>query len=233
MTLEGIVLGLLALAVGLAFTFMGLRLFMILLPIWGLVAGFLVGANAITYLLGDTLLATALGWLVGLALGLLFALFSRLYYWAAVVVLGGSLGYQLSLGVLAWMGAASDWITFLLALVVGALFAVAFLVTGMPALLAVSGSALAGAGAAVAGIVVTLGIVSLGQLDKGIFGVYRDHDLSAAWLVIAIALAVAGSYYQMRTMRGIKSGATAIAITAARYRNPGIGPPSSSDGPAA
>lgn len=229
MTLEGIVIGLLAVAVGLAFTFMGLRLFLILLPIWGLVAGFLVGANAITYLLGDTFPATALGWLVGLALGLLFALFSYLYYWAAVVVLGGSLGYQLGLGVLAWMGFAVDgWIAFLLALVVGVLFAVAFLVTGMPALLAVSGSAVAGAGAAVAGVVVTLGIVGLGQLDKGIFGVYRDHDLSAAWLVIAIALAVAGSYYQVRTM-----GETAIAITAARYRDPGIGSRSSSDGVAA
>ena len=43
--LEGIFLGLVAMAIGLAFAFYGLRLFLILLPIWGFVMGFCFGAR--------------------------------------------------------------------------------------------------------------------------------------------------------------------------------------------
>ena len=38
-TIEGLLLGLLAVAIGLAFCFYGFRLFLILLPIWGFFAG--------------------------------------------------------------------------------------------------------------------------------------------------------------------------------------------------
>jgi len=49
---EGNVLGLVALAVGAAFTFWGLRFFL-LLPLWGFIFGFILGADAVTYLFGD------------------------------------------------------------------------------------------------------------------------------------------------------------------------------------
>ena len=63
-TLEGLLLGLLAIGIGLAFAFYGFRVFLILLPIWGFFAGFLVGANGMEYLFGDAFLATATGWIV-------------------------------------------------------------------------------------------------------------------------------------------------------------------------
>ncbi len=44
------------------------------------------------------------GWVVGFLLGLLFAVLSYLYYWVAVILLGGALGYQLTIGVLQWIG---------------------------------------------------------------------------------------------------------------------------------
>lgn len=223
MTLEGILVGLLALVVGSAFAFMGFRLFLILLPIWGFFAGFVVGANAITYIFGDVFLATTFGWVVALLLGILFAAFSYLYYWVAVILLGASLGYQVGLGVLTWIGlSAEGWITFLLALIVGGLFAVGFLVTGMPAVLVIAGTAIAGAGAAIAGLVVTLGIVPLAELNDGVFGVYREHGLSVIWLIVAVALAIAGAFYQTRTARTM-----AETITASQYRNPGMGSGSS------
>ncbi len=100
-TLEGILIGLLALAIGLAFAFYGFKLFLVLLPIWGFFAGFLLGANGIAYIFGETFLATATGWVVGFLLGLLFAVLSYLFYWVAVILLGGALGYQLTLGILA------------------------------------------------------------------------------------------------------------------------------------
>ena len=54
-TIEGLLLGLLAVAIGLAFAFYGFRVFLILLPIWGFFAGFLLGANGVEYIFGDGL----------------------------------------------------------------------------------------------------------------------------------------------------------------------------------
>ena len=52
MSLDALLVGLLALVVGLAFAFYGFRLFLILLPIWGFFIGFLFGAGLVTGLFG-------------------------------------------------------------------------------------------------------------------------------------------------------------------------------------
>ena len=46
--------------------------------------------------------------MVWFLLGLLFAVLSYLYYWVAVILLGGALGYQLTLGLLHWIGFEAD-----------------------------------------------------------------------------------------------------------------------------
>jgi hypothetical protein len=224
-TIQGLLVGLVALAIGLAFCFYGFKLFLILLPIWGFFAGFLLGANGVSYLLGGAdagFLVTVTGWVVGFILGLVFAVLSYLYYWVAVILLGGVLGYQLTLGVLAWLNISTDGIiAFILALVVGAVFAVGFFILQMPAVLVIVATALSGAGAAVAGIIVGLGLVPLTGLDSGIFGIYEAHDFGWFWLIVGIALAIAGAVYQSRTVADM-----AAAIRYDSYRNPGVSPPS-------
>jgi hypothetical protein len=224
-TLEGLLIGLLAVAIGLAFCFWGFRLFLILLPIWGFVVGFLLGANFMTQLLGGAdpgLFATVTGWVVGILLGLLFAVLSYLYYWVAVILLGGALGYQLTLGVFEWLNLNPEgWIAFISALIVGAIFAVGFFLLHMPAVLVIVATALLGAGAAVAGVVVGLGLIPEAArnavFNAGIYGVYTLHDLSIIWLIAAIVLAFAGAIYQTRTIADL-----AAAITDDQYRNPGL-----------
>ena len=217
-TIEGILLGLLAIAVGISFAFYGFRVFLILLPIWGFFAGFLLGANAMTALFGDAFLATATGWIVGFLLGLLFAVLSYLYYWIAVILLGGALGYQLTLGVLQWISPDFDgFIAFILALIVGAIFAVGFFVLHMPAVLVIVATAIGGAGATVAGVIVALGLVTHTGLESGVFGIYQTDDLSIIWLIAAIALAFAGAIYQTRTIATLSA-----AITEDQYMNPGV-----------
>ena len=143
-TIQGLLVGLLALAIGLAFAFYGFKLFLILLPIWGFFAGFLIGANLIASLLGGAdagFLATVTGWVVGFILGLVFAVLSYLYYWVAVILLGGFLGYELTYGVLDWLNIFPEnepgLIAFILALIVGAIFAVGFFILQMPAVLVI------------------------------------------------------------------------------------------------
>jgi hypothetical protein len=223
-TIDGLLAGLFALAIGLAFAFWGFRLFLVLLPIWGFVAGFLLSVNAMSNLFGVDagLFATVTGWVVGILVGLLFAVLSYLYYWVAIILLGGALGYQLTIGAFEWLNLnAEGWIAFISALIVGAIFAVGFFLLHMPAVIVIVATALLGAGAAVAGVIVALGLIP--QVDRhqvfdaGIYGVYAVDDLSVIWLIAAIVLAFAGAIYQARSAADL-----AATITEDQYRNPGL-----------
>jgi hypothetical protein len=217
-TLEGLLLGALAIAIGLAFAFWGFRVFLILLPIWGFFAGFLLGANGVQYIFGEAFLATATSWVVGFLLGLLFAVLSYLYYWVAVILLGGALGYQLTIGLLQWIGFDADGIiAFILALAGGALFAVGFFLLQMPAVLVIVATAITGAGATIAGVAIALGLVPYQDLGGGIFGATANVDLGWLGIIAAIALAFAGAIYQTRTVADM-----AASISAESYMNPGL-----------
>ena len=217
-TLDGLLVGILAIAIGLAFCFWGFRVFLILLPIWGFFAGFLLGANGVTYLLGDAFLATTLGWVIGFLLGLLFAVLSYLYYWVAVILLGGALGYQLTLGLLHWIGFEADGlIAFVLAIVGGVIFAVGFFLLQMPAVIVIVATAISGAGATIAGVAIALGLIPLASLNGGIFGSYSVSDMGWLGIIGAIALAFAGAIYQTRTIADM-----AARISQDSYMNPGL-----------
>ncbi len=217
-TLDGLLLGALAVAIGLAFAFWGFRVFLVLLPIWGFFAGFLLGAQGVAYIFGDGFLITTMGWVVGFLLGLLFAVLSYLYYWVAVILLGGALGYQLTLGLLHWIGFEADGlIAFILAIAGGAVFAVGFFLLQMPAVLVIVATAISGAGATLAGVAIGLGLIDLERMQGGIFGVFNYADLGWLGIIAAIALAFAGAIYQTRTVSDM-----ATAITSDKYMNPGL-----------
>ena len=217
-TLQGLLLGALAIGIGLAFAFWGFRVFLILLPIWGFFAGFIFGANGVDYLLGDGFLATTTGWVVGFLLGLLFAVLSYLYYWVAVILLGGALGYQLTMGLLHWIGFEADGIlAFILALGGGAIFAVGFFLLQMPAVLVIVATAISGAGATIAGVAIGLGLVDIESSTGGIFGLHTEWDLGWLGIIAAVALAFAGAIYQTRTIADMSA-----AISADSYMNPGL-----------
>jgi len=217
-TMQGLLLGTLAVAIGLAFAFWGFRVFLVLLPIWGFFAGFILGANGVEYLLGDGFLATTMGWVVGFLLGLLFAVLSYLYYWVAVILLGGALGYQLTIGLLHWIGFDADGIiAFGLAIAGGAIFAIGFFILQMPAVLVIVATAISGAGATLAGVAIGLGLVHWEDASGGIFGLHTQWDLGWIGIIAAIALAFAGAIYQTRSVSDM-----ATAISSDSYMNPGL-----------
>ena len=104
MSIEGIILGLLALAVGLAWAFYGLKVFTILLPVWAFFFGLLTGAQWAQDLFGEGLFTTVLSWGIGLVFGIVLAVISYLWYYAAVTIAGGALGYMLGVGLMDWLG---------------------------------------------------------------------------------------------------------------------------------
>jgi len=192
--METFFLGLLAILVGAAFCFIGFRLFLILMPLWGFIAGFTAGAAGISALFGDGFLSTALGWIVGAVLGLVFALLVYFFYWAAVVILGASIGYSLGAGIILGFGLPG-----ILAFVVGLSFATAAVLAtiflDVPQLLIVAFTALAGAGALLAGILLWVGRIKVEGLRQGaVAAVLAD---SWFWLIVYVVVAALGLIVQI------------------------------------
>src|SRR4029434_9372030 len=100
MTFESLCGTLFALLIGLAICFAGYRSFLILLPIWGFIFGFGVGAQALQSLFGVGFLSVATSWIAGFVVGAGFAVLSYLFYAFAVGLIAGSLGYALGVGLL-------------------------------------------------------------------------------------------------------------------------------------
>ncbi len=220
--LQAAAIGALAVAIGLGFAFWGIRLFLILLPIWGFFAGFLFGAGAMSALFGDGFLATTLGWVVGFVVGIAFAFLSYLYYWFAVVFLGASIGYAAGLGLLAWLGNGGDnFMGFLFGLVGAIIVAGIVVFLRLPKYLIIVLTAIGGAAATVTGIALITKQVTLDELGSGIAGTLAAvNDLPWLWGLGAIILAGVGMVYQTRM------AAMTEAIVYESYRNPGMTPPS-------
>jgi len=199
MSIEGIVVGLLGVALGAAFCFAGFRLFLLLLPIWGLFTGFMVGAGATATLLGEGFLASTLAIVVGIVVAIVFALLSYLYWWGAVAVIAGALGYWVAHWLLVVIGFSADgFVTTLIALAAGVVLAFAAIVVNAPKYVAIILTAFAGAAWLAAGIALFLGIIKTDELTNGsLVAIYNAEG----WLWIAIwgVAAAAGIIAQLQS----------------------------------
>jgi hypothetical protein len=197
MSLEGIVIGLLGLVLGAAFAFAGYRWFLLLLPIWGLFVGFMVGAGATATLLGEGFLASVLGIGVGIVVAIVFALLSWFYWWGAVLVVAGTLAYWITHWLLVVIGFNADgFVTFAIALAAGLAVAFVALMANAPKYVAIVLTAFAGAAWFAAGIGLILGIVKPDDLSNGsLVAVYTQGWL---WIAIWAVVAAAGIIAQLQ-----------------------------------
>jgi hypothetical protein len=200
MTIEGILVGLFAIGIGLAWAFYGLRAFLILLPIWAFFVGAMLGASWVQELLGDGFFSTVTSWVVAIAVGLVLAVISYLWYTGAVLLLGFTLGYTIGAGLMAAIG-LTEIMPLIVGVVIGAVVAIGFLALGMPIVLVIAATAIGGGIAAANGLLIMLGRIQLADIDTGLAeGLLKDGVVGIA---IAIAIAVAGALYQMRDMAGV------------------------------
>jgi hypothetical protein len=198
MSIEGFVIGLLGIVLGAAFCFSGFRYFLLLLPIWGLFAGFVTGAGATAALLGEGFLGSVLGIGVGVVVAIVFALLSWFYWWGAVVVVAGTLGFTVTHAILGAIGFNPDgFVGTLIALAGGVLVAVVALAVNAPKYIAIILTALAGASWLTAGIALILGIIKPDQLQNGpLAAIYSTNGI--LWILVWAAVGVAGIVAQVQ-----------------------------------
>jgi len=208
--LEQIIVGIAAIGIGLAWAFYGFKAFVILLPIWAFLVGFAAGSSWIATLFGEGFFATVTSWVGGLVVGVVLALLSYFWYYAAVVIVGGALGYTLVAGFLGSLG-FDGILAIALGLVAAAIVAVITIVLAVPAWLIVVLSGIGGAVAAVNGLLILLGRIQLEDISSGLGeGLLKDPLIAVIGVIV---VAAAGIWYQMRDLTD-----TAASIQRSGYR---------------
>lgn len=195
LSIEGIVVGLLGMGIGAVWATYGLKAFTILLPIWAFFAGLLAGASLVTNLLGTGFLSTITSWVVGVGLGLVLAVLSYFVYYAAIIILGASIGYALGSGLLVAIG-LDGFLATVAGLLGGALIALGVLALGVPVFLVIILTAFSGAAGVVNGALILLGFIKVEDVDQGLMDGLLKYGVVA--LVAWVAVAAAGIWYQMR-----------------------------------
>jgi hypothetical protein len=184
--MQALIVGILLIVLGGAVAMYGTRLFYVLLPVWGFLAGFVLGAQLFATIFGEGFLATIAGWGVGLVTGLVFAVIAGVWYWAAIVILAGGVGWAVGTGLLAAIGMTDGILSLVAGAVVAAVFAIVAIVIDAPTLLVAVLTSIGGAAYSIAGVLMVLGRVELGGLANGAVAALWGFPLAvAAWLIVA------------------------------------------------
>jgi Domain of unknown function (DUF4203) len=195
--MKDIVLGLVAILVGAIFCFRGYFAMRIIIPIWGAFAGFMLGAGVVSSSSGDDFLRTALAWIVGLAVAVVFGLIAYLYYAVAVVLGMAAIGFVLGTGVMAFLGVRWSWLVILVGVITAGVLAFVAIVGDMPMVLLTVLTALAGATVITSGIMLLVGAVDTADFDAG--GTTESVNDDWWWYAIYGGLAVIGIVVQWST----------------------------------
>lgn len=208
--LGAIVLGI----IGLALLTNGYCWFRILLPIWA----FFVGASAVTALVsgifGQNFFSTAVACVPAVLLGLVFAVFSYLWFSLAVLFWAGSVGFALFAGLLSALG-VNAWLLLFLAGLAGAIvFVVLATRAELRKFLPIFLTACAGATMLLSAVLLLFNTNPLEELNWGTFYGPLSSGASGSFLSILIWLMLAGVGMGIQSARNNRS----LEVDMAQYQ---------------
>lgn len=188
-------------AAGLVISLFGLKLFRVLLPLFGLVSGVMVGFIGFQGVFGKGAISTTVAVFVAATVGILMALLSFAFFEVAVMVLAGLVFAWLFafLGVAIGLG-AEGFVVFMLSIagfLVGINWAMA---AGASVRFVMTLTSLAGVAFVLASVFLVAGHVTLNQLyaDGIIPTVLRVVDQSFLWLFVWLAGSLIAREFQAR-----------------------------------
>jgi hypothetical protein len=203
MTFELLCAVLIALLIGVAMAFNGYRWFLILLPIFGFVFGFGLGAQTLQALFGQAMFATVASWVVGLIAGVVFAVLSYFFYFIGVALFAGAVGYGLALALMQAIGFNLNFITWLIGIVAAVALAFVVLRFNVQKYVIIIGTSIAGAGVIIASTIYAFSP----PLQKELINQFTAGSVRLAisqsfwWWLVFIAIVGGGIYTQIVTTR--------------------------------
>ena len=186
------VVGLIAILTGAVFCFRGYLAMRVIIPLWGAFAGFMLGGGIMSG--SDGFLGSAIGWIVALALAVVFGLIAYLYYQVAVLIGMMAIGFAIGSSHMVLRGVTWSWLIVLSGVVVAVVLAFIAIVGDLPMALLTVLTGLAGASTIVFGMMLVFGVVDLAELDSA-----RTTEILADdwwWYMLYGAIAVAGMIAQ-------------------------------------
>ena len=186
------VVGLIAILTGAVFCFRGYLAMRVIIPLWGAFAGFMLGGGIMSG--SDGFLGSAIGWIVALALAVVFGLIAYLYYQVAVLIGMMAIGFAIGSSLMVLLGVTWSWLIVLSGVVVAVVLAFIAIVGDLPMALLTVLTGLAGASTIVFGMMLVFGVVDLAELDSA-----RTTEILADdwwWYMLYGAIAVAGMIAQ-------------------------------------
>lgn len=188
--LAGIGVGIL----GLLLVFAGYAFARILLALWGLVFGIVLGGSLLNDFTSSGFLNTTLGIFVGLVLGLVFAALAYAFYYVAIVLAGAALGFAIGSSFLQLFGMDPNFLTTMLGIGVGLVLGVAFVLFNLPRAFIIVVTAFSGAILTIGGLLLIFHQIPLDYFS------YKTAETvvknSWFWSIGAIVLAIVGIVVQ-------------------------------------
>lgn len=205
--MNDIILGLLAVLIGAVFCLRGYVAMRLIIPMWGSLAGFVLGAGIVAGVGDDGFLRTAAAWIVGLAVALLFGALAYLYFEVSVALALGAVGFALGSGLMTALGVRWSWVVALVGIVVGLLLAAIAIVGDLPAMLLVLLTAFGGATAVIFGLMLVFGVLDVRDVEAPT--VTETINDSWYWYVIYLIAGVTGTLTQLRMLGSAAGSARA------------------------
>lgn len=191
-------IGILAVLVGAVFCFRGFLAMRFVIAIWGAFAGLNLGAALEAAINNDGFLTTALGWITGIVLAVIFSVLAYLYYAVAVTLTMASVGFFLGAGAMVAVGVTWNWVVVLVGALIGVALAVLTLAINLPAIILVLVSVLGGAVVIIGGVMLLVGTLNTETFNDGMLLV--DINVGWWWFAMYIVLVVLGILAQMRML---------------------------------
>ncbi|HYN32535.1 MAG TPA: DUF4203 domain-containing protein, partial [Ilumatobacteraceae bacterium] len=128
--MSDITVGVIAILTGAVFCFRGYLAMRIIIPLWGAFAGFMLGAGIVAG--ADGFLGSALGWIVGIVLAVVFGLLAYLYYEVAVLLGMMAIGFTLGASLMVALGVTWSWLIVLSGVALAVVLAFVALAADLP-----------------------------------------------------------------------------------------------------
>jgi hypothetical protein len=136
---------------------------------------------------------------VGFVVAVIFAVLSYLFYFCAVALIGGSLGYALGVGLMEAIGLDFGFIVWLVGIVAAIVIGVLVLVLNIQKWVIIVATALLGAGVIVGTFLFLFGGLPSAQLVQN--PVRHVLQTSPFWLIVFLMVAVLGGVAQYQMTR--------------------------------
>ena len=201
--MDDVLVGILAVAVGLLVAFVGYRALRTMIALLGAFTGFGIGAAIGAGFPLDGATSVVVTWIVAFLTAVLFGWLAYAFYQVAVLLGLASIGFTIGSGLMLALG-VGGWLVWGAGALVALVLVGIGLAGDLPAVLLIVLTGLAGANLAITGVMLLVGAVDLSYLQVG-----GADAVTVAWWwsVASLVLAVVGIASQVRWLRHSRAAA--------------------------